>query len=82
MRQTSWHIIKEGIVTAVFDVFHLCGMVSKDTGAFDRQSENAFVVDIISIHVTKKRWYRYEKIDDTYHIIVDVTLWQQTSQKS
>ena len=53
LRQTGGRSIKEAIVAVVFDVFHLCGMVSKDTGAFDRQSENASFVEIISIHVTK-----------------------------
>ena len=53
MRQTCWRSIKESIVAVVFDIFHLCGMVSKDTGACGRQSENAFVVKIISIHAIK-----------------------------
>ena len=47
----AWH--QRIYVAVVFDVFHLCGMVSKDTGACGSQSENAFVVEIIFIHATK-----------------------------
>ena len=45
--------VEELIVAVVFDRFHLCGMVSRDTGAFDCQLNMRFVVEIISIPITK-----------------------------
>ena len=54
MRHTGLSSLEEVIVVVSFNIFHLCGMVSRDTGAFDRQSENAFFcVYIISIPITK-----------------------------
>ena len=38
-RRTSLCDFKEVFVAVAFDVFHLCDMVSRDTGAFGRQSE-------------------------------------------
>jgi hypothetical protein len=42
-QRTSCRFFKTKIVAAVSGNFHLCDMVSRDTGAFDHQSEN-FVV--------------------------------------
>ena len=47
-------------------------MVSRDARAFGSQSENTFFVEIIANPFTKKRWYCYDKIDNTHNIIVDV----------
>ena len=38
-RRTSLLDLEEVFVAVAFDEFHLCGMVSRDTGAFDHQSE-------------------------------------------
>jgi hypothetical protein len=42
VRRTSLSSSEEVIVVVSFNIFHLCGMVSRDTGTFDRQSENTF----------------------------------------
>jgi hypothetical protein len=52
-RRAGFRGFKEIIVTVVFDRFYLCGMVSRDTGTFDSQSEMHFIVEIISIPITK-----------------------------
>ena len=80
-RRAGFCSFEEVIVAVVFDRFHLCGMVSRDTRTFDHPSENAFCRKSIFNSHHKKRWYRYDKIEDTHHSIVDVTFWQQTTQK-
>ena len=53
-QRTSCRFFKNKIVAAVSENIHLCDMVSRDTGAFDHQSENAFCrTGIISILITK-----------------------------
>jgi hypothetical protein len=53
VRCTSLSSSEKVITVVSFDIFHLCGMVSKDTRALDRQSENELCrTGILSIPIT------------------------------
>ena len=45
-RRTSSAALEEKVVAVAFDEFHLCGMVLRDTGASDLQSEYLVETDV------------------------------------
>ena len=71
-RRTSRSSSEEVIIVVSFNIFHLCGMVSKDTGAFHHQSANEFCRTGIFNSHHEFHLYWYDKIEGTHQIIVDV----------